>query len=452
MKKILFGVVLLAVAFALELPVRGASDSAWFAGRRAALMKRIEGGIAVLQGAPETRAYERFRQGNDFYYLTGVETPGAMVLIDAARNRSLLFLPPRNVQAEGWEGPKLSPGEAAREATGFDEVLEIARFGAALESAGAGGKAVFTPFRPEETAAVSRDRALQFDTAQEQNPWDGRVSREKAFQVRLREKLGGQAAVKDLSPILDGMRRVKDEQEIQRLRQAGKVGALGVIEAIRSTEPGLYEYQVAAVAEFIFKWHGAMGPSYFAVAGSGPNTCVLHYSVNSRRMAAGDLMVLDFGPDYAYYEADITRTFPVSGKFTEEQARVYEVVLEAQRAAIAKIKPGATFASINTAARDVVEHAGYGKFWRHGVSHYVGMSVHDVGGMDPFEPGVVITVEPGIYIPEKSLGIRIEDTVLVTRDGCDLLTTAAPRDIPSLQNLMGSDQRKLNKIYSLPGN
>ena len=145
MKKILFGAVLLAAAFALELPVRGASDNAWFAARRAALMKRLEGGVAALQGAPETRAYERFRQGNDFYYLTGVETPGAMVLIDAARNRSVLFLPPRNVQAEGWEGPKLSPGEDARAATGFDEVLEIARFGAALESACAGGKGRLHP-------------------------------------------------------------------------------------------------------------------------------------------------------------------------------------------------------------------------------------------------------------------------------------------------------------------
>jgi Xaa-Pro aminopeptidase len=162
----------------------------------------------------------------------------------------------------------------------------------------------------------------------------------------------------------------------------------------------------------------------------------LHYSANSRQTQPGDLFVLDFGPEYQYYQSDITRTFPVSGKFTEEQARVYRVVLEAQKAALAKVRPGATFADINRAAREVITRHGYGKYWRHGVSHYVGMSTHDVGGSEALEPGVVLTVEPGIYIEEKALGIRIEDTVLVTADGCEIFSRDVPKEIDEIENLM----------------
>jgi Xaa-Pro aminopeptidase len=440
-----FALAVLLATFGLSLPLRSASDTAFYAARRASLMKRIGGGVAVLQGAAETRNYDRFRQSNDFYYLTGVETPGAMLLLDAARSRSVLFLPPRNIQTEVWEGPKLYPGDEARAATGFDEVLDVSKFAGELQQACVGGKDVYTPFRPEETAMVSRDRAMQSDAAQERGAWDGRLSREKAFQAKLHEKVA-QSSVKDLSPVLDRMRRVKDEQEIQRLREAGRIGALGIAEAIRATEPGLYEYQVAAVAEFIFKWHGAMGPGYFAIVGSGPNGCVLHYSANSRKMEAGELVVMDFGPDYAYYQADITRTFPVSGKFTEEQTRVFKTVLEAQREAIAAVRPGATFGDLNRAARRVIDSRGYSEYWRHGVSHYVGMSVHDVGDMEPFEPGVVVTVEPGIYMPKKSLGIRIEDTLLVTPTGSENLTSQVPT---SPEPLMGTDLDKLSKFLNL---
>ncbi len=315
-------------------------------------------------------------------------------------------------------------------------MLDVARFEAELESARAGAAAVFTPFRPEETATTSRDRATLYDNAVERSAWDGRISREKAFQARLRQKLGDTVPVKDLSPVLDNLRRVKDEPEIRLMREAGRIGVLGALEAMRAAEPGRYEYQVAAAAEFIFKWHGAMGPGYFAIAGSGPNSCVLHYSGNSRRTEAGDLFVLDFGPDYGYYQADITCTFPVSGKFSDEQARVYNIVLEAERAALARIRPGATFADLNRVAREVVEKAGYAGYWRHGVSHYVGMAVHDVGAWEPFEPGVVVTVEPGVYIAEKGLGVRIEDTVLVTRDGCEILTPGIPREVGEIEKLM----------------
>jgi Xaa-Pro aminopeptidase len=412
-----------------------ASDNSFYAARRDVLMNQLDRGLAVLQGAPETRAYERFRQNNDFYYLSGVETPGALMLLDSAERRAILFLPPRNRMLEAWEGPRMYPGEEARTATGFDEVLEVASFGRELEKRRAGGRPVYCPHQPAETTQTSRDRALLHDAALERDPWDGRPPREKAFRARLKDKLGDSAKLRDLSPLLDRMRRVKDAQEIERLREAGRIGSLGIMEAIRSAEPGNREHQVAAAAEFVFNWHGA-GPGYFAIAGSGANSCILHYNDNSRRLEAGDLMVLDFGPDYRYYQSDITRTFPVSGKFSEEQAAVYRVVLEAQKAAISKIRPGATLSSINQAAREVIDRHGFGKYWKHGVSHYVGMSTHDVGGSEDFVPGVVVTVEPGIYITEKALGVRIEDTVLVTADGFEILSRDVPKEIAEIEKLM----------------
>ena len=414
----------------------GADDNAFFAARRHALMERIEGAVAVLEGAPDSRAYTAFRQDNNFYYLTGVETPNALLLLDGLRHHSILFLPPRDTGAELWEGPRLFPGPEARAETGIDEVLDLARFGEELEKRASATRLLYVPRTPQETAATSRDRALQHESARLSDSWDGRISREAAFEKNLQSKIGRSVVIQDLAPILDDMRRVKDAQEIERLRETGRIGALGLKEAIRSAKPDMYEYEVAALAEFVFRWHGASGPAFFPIVGSGPNSCFLHYYKNERRMASGDLVVLDFGPDYRYYESDITRTFPISGRFTEEQAKVYQAVLDAQKAALEKVRPGGTFDALNQAARETLGRFGYAEYLPHGVSHYVGMSTHDVGRAEPFAPGVVITVEPGVYLPDRHLGVRIEDTVLVTRDGCEVLTNGVPKEISEIEKLM----------------
>ncbi len=424
-------ILLLSQAFGF-----GADENSYFAARRQALMDKIEGSAALLQGAAPTRAYVPFRQSNDFYYLTGVEAPGAFLLLDAVKRRSILFLLPRSRRLEQVEGLLLSAGDEARLATGVDEVMEASKLGDELEKLKGTIKNLYLPLQPEETAATSRDKAQTYDAFQQSNPWDGRLSREKALESNLRKKLGETVSLQDLSPILDGMRRVKDAQEIQRLREAARIGSLGLKEAMRATRPGGYEYQIAAVADFMFRWNGARGQAYYPVVGSGPNSCVLHYHANTRKLQDGDIIVMDFGPDYQYYQSDITRTFPVSGRFSEEQRKVYQVVLEAQKAALSRVRPGATFQEINSSAREVVDRAGYGKYWAHGVSHYVGMATHDVGGMAPLEPGVVLTVEPGIYLPEKELGVRIEDTVLVTKDGCEILSKDVPKEIPEIEKLM----------------
>lgn len=429
-RTVLIGIVLLQTAGAFG----GGRD--FFAARREALMKQLEGAVAILQGAPDTRAYAAFRQDNNFYYLTGVEVPNALLLLDASQHRSILFLPGPDDEAERWEGPRLLPGPEARRRTGVDEVLELSRFEPELEKRRNGIRILYIPFSPQEIAATSRDRALQHDSAQQKDPWDGRPSRELAFEKNLQARLGSSTAIRSLSPILDGMRRVKDAQEVERLRVAGRIGALGVKEAIRSARPGLFEYQLAALAGFTISWYGASGPAFYPIVGSGPNSCILHYSLNNRKMAEGEIIVLDFGADYAYYQSDITRTFPVSGRFSEEQARIYHIVLEAQKAALEKVRPGASFAGLSEAVHNVLEHYGYAGKMMHGVGHYVGMSTHDVGALQAFEPGVVIAVEPGIYLPEKNLGIRVEDTVLVTREGCEILTKDVPKEIVDIENLM----------------
>jgi Xaa-Pro aminopeptidase len=431
----MFRAVLIGFVF-LQAVGACANDNSFFAARRDALMKKIGGAIAVLQGAPDTRAYAVFRQDNNFYYLTGVEVPDSLLLLDAAQHHSILFLPGQDSKAERWEGSRMVAGPEARSRTGIDEVLELSRFEEELEKRQNTLKTLYVPFSPQETAATSRDRALEQDSIRQNNPWDRRPSRESAFENNLRARLGPLVSIKNLSPLLDEMRRVKDAQEIERLHIAGKISALGLKEAIRSAGPGMFEYKLAALAEFVFAWHGASGPAFYPIVGSGPNSCVLHYSQNRRRMEAGEVVVLDFGSDYMYYQSDITRTFPVSGKFSEEQAGVYRVVLAAQKAALEKVRPGASFNDLNNAAREVLEHYGYAGYLTHAVSHYVGMSAHDVGISEIFEPGVVIAVEPGVYMPDKDLGIRIEDTVLVTDDGCEVLTKDAPKDIIEIEKLM----------------
>jgi len=221
-------------------------------------------------------------------------------------------------------------------------------------------------------------------------------------------------------------------------------------EAMKAVRPGLYEYQVAALMKYVFEREGCERPAYAPVVGSGFNSTVLHYSANTRRMEAGDVLVLDVAGEYSFYAADITRTLPVSGRFTPRQRQIYEIVLGAQKAAIAAIRPGVTVAragpnSIHKIVVDYLNAQGkdrlgepLGKYFIHGLSHHVGLSVHDAGPVTrPLEPGMVITVEPGIYIPEEGLGVRIEDMVLVTESGARLLTESLPREAADIERAMG---------------
>jgi Xaa-Pro aminopeptidase len=368
--------------------------------------------LYVLEGG---RSAERFVQGSDFHYLTGVDEPDLVLVIGrgvgAAGER--LYLPPRNRMTERWDGPRLFPGKEAEEATGIAETREKSRLEDDLVELSAGRK----------TVHVERDPAGQGLAA--------------LFKGPAGSQPGAAPRIRRPGALLHAARQVKSPAEIALLRTAIETTGVALAEAIRSVEPGMYEHELQALIEYVFRRRGSDPfPGFPSIVGSGPFSCVLHYTANSRRMEAGDLVVMDVGAAVGHYTADVTRTVPVSGRFTPEQRRIYEIVLEAQKAGIATVRPGASFGDPHRAAREVIAKAGYAQSFLHGTSHWLGLDVHDVGREMVLRPGMVLTVEPGIYLPEKNLGVRIEDDVLVTADGCEVLSAGCPREVDELEALL----------------
>src|SRR5262245_2285075 len=355
--------------------------------RRERLADLIKGSVLVLKAAPEEELVE-YQQDRNFYYLTGFDEPNAILLLNAATTPpdEILFIPERKPSEERWTGAKLGPGPEAEKATGFKKVLPLSDFDSSLSKAAEGNQPVL--------------------------------------------------ALKDVADKIAAMRQVKSATEIGLLEKAIQITLKAQQAAAQTIAPRVMEYEVEAAVEFEFRRNGAERPGYPSIIGSGPFATILHYDKNSRRMEAGDIVVVDVGAEYSGYSADVTRTYPVSGKFTARQREIYQIVLDAQKAAIAEVKPGATFADIHRAAMAHIRSKGYEKNFIHGTSHHIGLEVHDVGSTTrPLEPNMVITVEPGIYIPEEQLGVRIEDDVLVTPDGYRVLSTF-PKEISEIEAQM----------------
>ncbi len=438
-------VLIIPSSFAQAIPNHGDGTGApvcglgkdFHAARRAALYDRLDeaareagestAGVLLLRGLPATRAYAEFEQDKVFWYLTGIEASDAAVVVDVDTRTEILFLAQPNVRAEGWEGELWDSGDAwVSELTGFRNVLAEEELVSTLgEFADARG-VVWVSMHPWLSRAMSADRAQPYDRRRRTDPFDGRSSREAA----LRERIGAlfdrddrKVDVRDLRPHLDELRRVKTSEEIAAMKRAARAGALAMAEAIRSTRPDLGEWELDALLGFVAMRHGATGHAYNAIVGSGANSCVLHYSASSRRMEDGEVLLIDAGPEMDHYTTDITRTWPVNGRFTERQAELYDAVAAAQAAGIAATKPGATMMDVDAAARAVLAERGLANLVRHFTCHYIGMEVHDVGAFQaPLEPGVAITVEPGVYEESTGIGIRIEDVVIVTEDGCEVIT------------------------------
>lgn len=399
--------------------------------RRAALLERIGDGVAVL-GTTRLRSIEGdypqdsdFRQDNDFFYLTGLESPGAWLVAEGAGAAYTLYLPERDPAAEVWTGPRLGPGPEARGLTGIAAVRSVADFETDLAS-------LLRATRPSSTS-------LYLSVGDPANA--------EAIE-RVAHEAG--AEIDPLAPLMAELRLVKDADEIARLERAIEITAEAHRELWRVAEPGMHEYAFEAVVEYVFRVHGAERVGFPSIIGSGPNSTVLHYDRNRRETRPGDLVVVDVGAEFGYYSADITRTFPVSGRFTERQRRIYDLVLGAQRAALAEVRPGVTIAELTRVARDYIDrHSGDAcgdapctRHFVHGLSHWLGMDVHDVGSYGTvLAPGMVLTVEPGIYLADEGLGVRIEDDVLVTADGHRLLSGALPREADEIEALMADEPR-----------
>ena len=379
-----------------------------FQAHRAKVQKDLDG-VLVLFGAADTgEALYGFRQESNFYYLTGWSEPSGILLLTG--KRATLFLPRHNPVAERYEGLHLSAEDAeAKTRTGFDDVQPTEKFESEFAAALATSEKIY---------ALSSD------------PNDPKLK----GLAPLRE-------IKDAQSLIAKARLIKSAAEIAEIQHATDVSMEAQRASWKRMTPGAYEYQVAAVfAEVVFD-RGCERFAYAPIIGSGPNGAVLHYSADRRRMDGGELVVMDAAAECGMYASDITRTVPVDGHFTPRERELYEIVFNAQKAAIAAVKPGAPFwegdNSPDHAARSYIESKGYGKYFTHKIGHSVGLDVHDPP-MPPakLEAGMVITIEPGIYIPEEKIGIRIEDVVLVTETGARVLSEALPKEPAEIEKAM----------------
>jgi Xaa-Pro aminopeptidase len=398
-----------------------------FSQRRERLLDDLGPGVVLLD-REALSGYGAHRQPSTFLYLTGIDVHGASALLvnprDDGERREILFLPELTEKEVLWDGPRLNPGRdederaEARESTGFAEVKSSGAFAEEVRKAIAGheGATVWLDYRPGKLG----------------EPLSPGLERVREVRDRYPS-----VTVRSFRSSVVELRHVKDEHEIRWMRGAIHITSEALRRVMRDVKPRMHEYELQAIVEGTFLELGAEGPAFHSIVGSGPNGAVLHYRRNDRRMRRNELVLLDVGARLGGYAADITRTLPVSGRFTERQRELYEIVLEAQNAAIEAVRPGATWAEVHAAAVAVLEEAGHGEHFPHKTSHWLGLDVHDVGDRErPLEPGMVLTVEPGIYIPDEELGIRIEDDVLVTEDGAEVLSADLPRDPDALLRAM----------------
>jgi len=409
-----------------------------FRARRDGLARLVGQGHVLLFGATAAQPGVRFRQDNDFFYLTGSEDLNAVLVMDAAKGESFLFLPVQNESQVRVDGPNWLHEAGAAKARGFVALHPLPYLEEFLaRRRKSGPQAVWVRMSERDEVDASRgDTALHL--ARRQSSSFGGQPSEDAHRVAVLRTRYPHYELQDLAPHLDRLRVIKSPREIDVLRRNGRVSADGIRRAIEITRPGRYEYELEAEAAYGFLKHGAEGQAYLAIVASGPNVNVWHYARNDRRLQDGDLVVMDYGATMGYETIDITRTWPVSRKFSDVQLRAYRCVLEAQKAIIAAMRPGATRAQTREICKAIYEKWGFGEQPPSGAGHFVGLAVHDVGDPEvPFAPGMVIAVEPIIEIKDKQLHVRIEDTVLVTDGEPEVLSAAAPKEVDEVLSLVG---------------
>jgi Xaa-Pro aminopeptidase len=453
----LVAVVVLAAPASTQKPLfTDATPPSEFAARRASVMAAIGDAAAVVSGATEQPNYEKFKQNKQFYYLSGVEVPRAILLIDGRAKSSTLFLPARDARMERSEGPLLSPGPEAAQVTGIERVADRDEFVAVVQRLAAERRTMFVPYRRESIGAVATDRVRAHDRATAADPWDGRPSKETVFREKLQAAAPG-SEVADLDPILDDMRLVKSANEIALVREATRISMLAIAEGMKSARPGMFEYEVEAVADYVFKRHNAMGIGYFALVAAGANAFWPHYHASQSKLADGDLVLFDYAPEFKYYTSDVTRMFPASGTFSPRQRELYGVYLALYQALMSSIGPGPaaprleaahakmqgilasfrfTDPKIEAAAEAFV--AAYARP-RTSYGHWVGLEVHDVGGRSfdgTYRPGMIFTIEPALTMADERVYVRLEDVILITEIGYENLSADLPMDIDGIERLM----------------
>jgi Xaa-Pro aminopeptidase len=418
-----------------------------FAERRAKLEAAVNAPVVLFgyTGHEEANPSYVFMQEENFYYLTGHNEEGAALLLGPesalqkgwSGPREILYLPPRDPAEEKWNGPRIGPDDPGiKETTGFADVETFAKLHDTLSALAKNYSEIYTELP---------------------DPHDDGYPHAANWSKWVREA-ATLATIKDVSSAVGTLRAIKSPGEIALLQKAIDPSIDAHLAAMQLMHSGLYEYQVAARMVEIHAWAGCETEAYAPIVGSGINSTVLHYNKLDRKIDGGDIVLMDVAGQYSGYAADITRTIPADGKFTPRQREIYEIVLGAQNAALAVLKPGMTLGGpastslqkiamdyINSHGKDKEGHS-LGRYYIHGLSHHIGLDVHDPSGPSrPLEPGMVITVEPGIYIPEENLGVRIEDDVLITPTGYKLLTARLPRSPDEIEKIMADGKAQREK-------
>ncbi len=415
--------------------------------------------IAIVQGTSQTPGFLMPRQSNEFYHLCGIETPHSYLVLDGRSRKATLFLPPRNRQLESAEGKVLSADDAAlvQRLTGVAAVASSKEMSedAIRKLIASPGTVIFTPFSPAEGNGQSRGELRAANSAITADPWDGRPSRESHLVQLLKTRFGG-AEVKNLTPILDELRAVKSPREIALIRRASQLAGEGLIQAMRSSRPGVYEYQLDAAARYVFLAGGARLEGYRSITAAGTdNIWNMHYYRNTAELKSGDLVLMDFAPEFHYYTSDIARMWPVNGKYSPIQREILQFVLDYRNCIMKRIRPGVAPRAIQAEAKAAMEEifrttkfskpiyekaahrlvdSGGGVF-----SHPVGMAVHDDGSYarGVLKPGQVFSIDPQLRVPEERLYYRYEDVIVITETGYENFTDFLPTELDDIEKLVG---------------
>jgi Xaa-Pro aminopeptidase len=445
--------LIVAVPGVLAQQRREREANSAYAARRAKLAAEVDAPIVLwgYTGREEVSEAAVFAQEENFYYLTGHNEEGAAIVIFPSGGKSagpasgagdgkdakseILFLPPKNVNQEKWNGVRMSPTDPGIDArTGFASVEPISELNATVAKIAKSYADIYTILPYEAEMGGYPHEKDEMDWLQTNAP--------QLKRADIREQIGA-------------LRQIKSPGEIAFLKTAVELSDDAHIAAMKMMRPGLYEYQVAAKMVEVHAIGGSEAEGYAPIVGAGPNSTALHYDKLSRKIEDGDIVVMDVGAQYSGYSADITRTIPANGKFAPRQREIYEIVLGAQNAALAAMKPGMELCrkgnkSLFKISYDYINSHGkdahgkpLGQYFIHGLGHHIGLDVHDAGDpCRPLEPGMVVTVEPGIYIPEENLGVRIEDDVLVTETGVKLLSEKLPRSADEIEKIMAEGAKE----------
>jgi len=432
----------LAVFAAVTLAAAPAFDQGEYAARRQKLMAKIPDGVAVIFGAQTLAGYTSFFQSNDFMYLCGVEIPNAVLIVDGIRKSSTLFFTISESEAS-TEG--ISPAflKDPKKESGLEAVLPAERFDATLAGLAARTKVLYAPFSPEELAReCSLEKLRTYQRTMVFDAWDGRQTRELQAVKHLKERFPG-VEVRDLSPFVWGLRMIKTPAEIELMRKAARIAVRVYPEVMKATRPGMREYEIAALFEYLCKKEGCQDLAYYVIVRSGENLGSGHEHKNMRVLQDGEVMVIDAGPRLDYYNIDIQVTYPVNGKFTPRQKEIYEAVNALHEANMKVYRPGLTVDQCQSEVETILKGKGFDLTKEHfarlkgGFGHYIGLAVHDVlGGPTVLQPGMVMVNEPGYVSRTERVGASVEDTILITDTGCENLTAGLPRTVEEIEAVM----------------